>query len=80
VSLSVGRGPTFDINLDEPLTDEQLDYLAERDPRYRSELESLGHREPLPDDGTIGATEGYAQLVAPQLVVEAPRLPNMTAS
>ena len=78
MSLTVGYGPQYGIDLDQPLSAEELSYLQARDPQYRAVLEELGHREPLPDDGSVGASEGYQQAVFAQQVPVAPPLSNMT--
>jgi hypothetical protein len=78
VSRTVGHGDWYAINLDQPLSTEDLQYLASRDPKFRSVLEDLGHREPLVQDGSISGGLDRLPVLSVQLVPEAPRTPNTT--
>jgi SAP domain len=62
MSKTVGRGSTFAINLDEPLSEEDRIYLQDRDPKFRDILQGPVEDE-LPGD--------YGDWTVPQLQEEA---------
>jgi hypothetical protein len=62
MSLRVGRGPEYDIDLDGPLSEQDRQYLADRDPVYR---DILGTSELPAAEGPLPDT--YEEWTVPQL-------------
>jgi SAP domain len=62
MSLRVGSGPLYDINLDEPLSEEHRVYLADRDPLYRDVLGTSA-----PTERPAELPDSYEEWTVPQL-------------
>jgi hypothetical protein len=69
MSKSVGYGEQFAINLDEPLSKADRQYLADRDPRYR---DVLGGTTSPQDVGVQGSEPSLSTGTATATVTETP--------